>query len=187
MGEIFVCSDLHFNHKNIIEYEHRPWPDKEAMNEGLIQRWNAAVSDSDMVYMLGDVGFCGKTKATALVSRLNGYKILILGNHDLGRSNDYWMDVGFNEVHKQLHIQYGGKHIVMAHEPPEYTQAGMFYMYGHVHGDPAFPDWTESSACVCIERLNYAPARLGDVLSGKAYQHREGVALPEWRWRDETK
>ena len=169
MAEVFVCSDLHFNHKNIITYENRPWPDRDAMNAGLITRWNAVVSPKDTVYMLGDVGFCGKSKASELVHRLNGYKILILGNHDYPRSERYWEEVGFAEVYKDLHITCGNQHVYLAHEPPTEITPGIFYLYGHVHGNPEFPNWTPSSACVCLERLNYVPARLEDVISGKAY------------------
>lgn len=169
MSNVYICSDLHFNHKNIIAYENRPWPDRDAMNAGLIARWNYTVNPDDIVYMLGDVGFCGKTKASELVHQLNGYKILVLGNHDRGRSDGYWEDVGFDEVYNAYHLMCGDKHVFMNHEPPEEMKPGIFYIYGHVHGEPGYPNWTEQSACVCIERLNYAPALLDDVISGKAY------------------
>lgn len=174
MAEIYICSDLHFNHKNIIIYENRPWPDRDAMNAGLIENWNKAVSPVDTVYVLGDVGFCSQAKATELVKQLNGNKILIMGNHDRNRPPYRWIEIGFDEVHKNpTHITSCGKTIMLMHEPPETKEEGMFYIYGHVHGDPAYPDWTPDSACVCLERLNYVPAKLEDVVSGAAYAHRK--------------
>lgn len=174
MPEIYVCADLHFNHKNIIAYENRPWPDKEAMNQGLIANWNAVVKPEDTVYVLGDVGFCSTTKLKELVGQLNGHKILIRGNHDRDRSNKKWMEIGFDISADRYTFQTQRyNNIVMVHEPPEKFDDHVFTLYGHVHGNPDYPDWTPDSACVSIERLNYAPAKLEDVISGEAYAHRK--------------
>ena len=87
----FVTSDLHFFHRNIIDYSNRPYrdangdPDVDAMNEGIISNWNEVVSDGDRVYIIGDVSMGGKAKAPALAEclrRLNGDKYLVPGNHD---------------------------------------------------------------------------------------------------------
>lgn len=170
MSKVFVCADLHFNHKNIIAYENRPWPDRESMNQGLIANWNAVVKPEDTVYVLGDVGFCSTTKLKELIRQLNGRKILIRGNHDRDRSNKKWMEIGFDISCDQYTIDPS---LVMVHEPPEVFDEHLFTLYGHVHGDPDYPDWTPYSACVSIERLNYAPALLDDVISGAAYTHRK--------------
>lgn len=173
MPETFVCADLHFNHKNIIAYENRPWPDREAMNQGLIANWNAVVNPEDTVYVLGDVGFCSTSKLNALVSQLNGHKILIRGNHDRDRSLSTWITIGFEDAHDWFLISCMHQIVRLQHEPPEDKEEDIFYLYGHVHGNPDFPDWTPDSACVSIERLNYAPAKLEDVISGAAYAHRK--------------
>ena len=180
MAEIYVCADLHFNHKNIIVYENRPWPDREAMNAGLIENWNAKVQDEDIVYLLGDVGFCSATKAQNLVSQLRGHKVLIMGNHDRDRSVGAWKRIGFELVFPHpTHVPLFGKSIWLMHEPPEEKEKDTFYIYGHVHGDPAYPDWTPDSACVSIERLNFAPAKLQSVLDGTAYAQRQKKELAE--------
>ena len=40
---VFLTSDLHFGHKNIIEYEKRPFRNVEDMNAGIIKNWNKIV------------------------------------------------------------------------------------------------------------------------------------------------
>lgn len=173
MPEIFICADLHFNHKNIIAYENRPWPDRDAMNQGLITNWNRAVSPCDTVFVLGDVGFCSSAKVKELVTQLNGEKILIMGNHDRDRSCHKWMEIGFAQVSRTpMEYQFQGRKLLLMHEPPEQKMDKVFFIYGHVHGDPKYPDWTPDSACVSIERLNFAPAKLQSVIDGTAYAHR---------------
>lgn len=169
MINTFVCADLHFFHKNILKYENRPFQDVDDMNKQLIKRWNSVVKKDDIVYVLGDVSF-GGTKATRdIVSRLNGRKMLIMGNHDRGRSIAKWLDIGFEWV--SPHPVILGEFVVLMHEPPQYfnDSCPYFYVYGHVHGTPDYQSHTEHSACVSIERLNYTPALLDDVISGAAY------------------
>ena len=37
-------SDLHFGHKNVILFDHRPFSDVDTMDHCLIQLWNSRVS-----------------------------------------------------------------------------------------------------------------------------------------------
>ena len=52
---VYFTSDLHFGHKNIIRYDHRPFSSVQEMDAELIRRWNNKVKDEDLVYILGDV------------------------------------------------------------------------------------------------------------------------------------
>lgn len=54
-AKVYFTGDLHFGHFNAIKYDCRPWPDVETMAAGIIERWNARVTDDDLVYILGDV------------------------------------------------------------------------------------------------------------------------------------
>ena len=68
MGKIFVTSDTHFNHKNIIEYCKRPFKDTLEMNEYIIEKWNSVVKDEDIVYAYK----YGKYAKTDMVLEVNG-------------------------------------------------------------------------------------------------------------------
>jgi calcineurin-like phosphoesterase family protein len=77
---VYLTADTHFNHTNIIKYCHRPFKTIEEMNDTLVINWNRVVKINDMVIFLGDLGF--KDNGNIWVSKLNGNKLLIRGNHD---------------------------------------------------------------------------------------------------------
>lgn len=52
----YFIADMHFNHENIIRYCNRPFENSNEMNEYII-KWNSVVTENDIVYHLGDVGF----------------------------------------------------------------------------------------------------------------------------------
>lgn len=84
----FFTSDTHFGHARIITLCDRPWQNVDDMNEALVTRWNAVVNPDDVVYHLGDVALGPWVNWDAVLKRLNGMKVLVIGNHDrLHRSN----------------------------------------------------------------------------------------------------
>lgn len=80
---IYFTSDLHLGHENVIRFADRPFQNVSDMNRSLITNYNALVRDDDTVYILGDLTFkVNVEEADRLISKLNGRKILIKGNHD---------------------------------------------------------------------------------------------------------
>ena len=78
---IYFISDTHFGHSNIINICQRPFESIEQMDNVLIDNWNNIVTNNDIVYIVGD--FAGdNADADYYLDKLNGKKILILGNHD---------------------------------------------------------------------------------------------------------
>lgn len=157
MNKVYFTADPHYGHGNIIEYEHRPFKDTEQMNETLIKNWNSVVTQKDKVFVLGDVSFHSKDKTTEIISKLYGHKVLVVGNHDKGRNIKWWYEVGFDEVYKYP-IVYND-FIFLSHEPPHYIPSNTpyFYLYGHVHSSEMYKTITKTSACVSVERWDYAP------------------------------
>jgi calcineurin-like phosphoesterase family protein len=82
MSEVWFTSDTHFGHRNIIKYCDRPFNGVDHMNRAMIDRWNSVVSFEDTVYHLGDACMGSISDTLPLIRELNGYKILVPGNHD---------------------------------------------------------------------------------------------------------
>lgn len=161
----FLISDTHFFHGNIIKYENRPFKDIESMNEEIIKRWNSVVTNNDVVYHLGDVSFSGADNTRRIISRLNGKKFLVMGNHDKCRPPKWWRDIGFDEASRWPIIL--DDFYVLQHEPPQYLNPAMpyFYFYGHVHSSEMYRTITKQTACMCVERWDYKPILIEDVIN----------------------
>lgn len=156
MSKIHFIADPHFGHQKIIEYENRPFSSAEEMDEVLINNWNRSVKKLEKVFVLGDFAISNKKRIKELVECLNGYKILIFGNHDRCYSYSWWKTSGFEEVIKYP-VLYEEKYI-LSHEPVELLEGTPFInIYGHVHNHPSHENITDRSFCVSAERIGYAP------------------------------
>ena len=81
--KLFFTSDLHFYHKNIIDFCSRPFENIEHMNAMLIKNWNSVVQPDDDVIIAGDFMFSSNLEYLEnILNQLNGTKWLVLGNHD---------------------------------------------------------------------------------------------------------
>jgi len=153
MQDIYFVSDMHFGHSNIIKYENRPFKNIKEMDATIIKNWNSVVKKDDKVFVLGDVSFYDKEKTAEIIYSLNGYKILILGNHDNERSLHWWKSVGFDEVIKYP-IIYDDFYI-LSHEPM-YLNENMPYMniHGHIHN---LKYESKQFFNVSVECIDYTP------------------------------
>ncbi|GIO30780.1 MULTISPECIES: metallophosphoesterase family protein [Paenibacillus] len=164
MSRVFVISDHHFGHQNIIDFESRPFATAEEMDEYMINQWNEIVEKEDKVFHLGDFSFYNKEKTKAIVQRLHGKKFLILGNHDRGRSKAWWLDAGFEEV-SEYPIIYGGFYL-LSHEPM-YMNKHMPYVnvHGHIHGQKYEGKHYFNA---CVEHWDYKPVDFEAIRSSLA-------------------
>ena len=157
---VFITSDPHFNHTNIIQYCNRPFEDVNEMNETLIKNWNSVIKNDDLVIHLGDVGLGNKEKISQILSRLNGRKMLIMGNHDHFKEKDY-REMGFETV-SRFPILWNGC-FLLSHAPLYLDKNSQFFnIYGHIHDNTIEDGPEENSRCVCVERTNYTPLFLYD-------------------------
>ena len=153
----FFIADTHFHHKDIIGYENRPFESVDEMNKALIQNWNSVVTNNDRVFLLGDFSFGSKEMQQTIACQLNGYKILVMGNHDNYSVKDY-LNIGFAEVSQYPIILDG---FWMLSHYPLYINSNMPYanIFGHVHSNPQYTDYSPQSIVVSVERphMEYAP------------------------------
>jgi calcineurin-like phosphoesterase family protein len=126
---LYFTSDHHFGHRNIIDYCERPFESVEEMTEIMIDRWNEVVHTKDTVYYGGDLSM-GARKGTnigEILSRLNGYKILMPGNHDeCFRMRKKWrgwesayLFAGFHEIIDEywIDLEIQGQNFRFSHFP----------------------------------------------------------------------
>lgn len=152
---IYFIADTHFNHENIIKYCDRPFSNAKEMNEYIIQKWNSVVKEDDIVYHLGDVGFGTTEMLKELISRLNGTKILLRGNHDFKRGVNGWKEVGFSEVYKKK-IELGN--LILTHEPIEILEDGKINVFGHIRNKPLGERFNkENHICISCDVVDYTP------------------------------
>ena len=134
----YYISDLHFDHKNVIRFDVRPFADVDEMDAELIRQWNDKVTDSDHVYVVGDLCFQNGRQEQWYVKQLKGHKHLILGNHDIKIQNNDEAMSHFESVGQIKIIKDGEKDIVLCHFPLAswpMENHGFWHIYGHVHGN----------------------------------------------------
>lgn len=136
---IFFTSDLHLDHKNIIEYCERPFPSIEDMNLTIETGWNNTISNKDIVFILGDFCFGSKLTWRSYLDNFNGVKYFIEGNHDKNTTKDKFVEVtsmrnimieGDDEIPE-------GQRMTLCHYPMlswYQSHRGAWQLYGHVHG-----------------------------------------------------
>lgn len=134
-NNIFFTSDTHFFHANILNFEHRPFKDVNDMNTQMIKLWNDKVTNSDLVYILGDFSFGTVEETNDILKKLKGRKILVLGNHDHFVKNHKFDQSAFLEICNYKEIEYSGKRIVMCHYPFASNDTKKFQLYGHIHSN----------------------------------------------------
>lgn len=184
---VFYTSDMHFGHERIVELCYRPYGSVEEMNDALVYNWNQMVAPADTVWVLGDVAI--GSKGLANVSRLNGTKILVAGNHDScwekhkrwRRAVREYMEAGFSIIHTEGYatgyaLGSGGEKVNITHLPyrgtgdhtltERYSEErleddGKTLLCGHVH-EAWQTKRTEAGTLmvnVGVDQWNFAPVR----------------------------
>ena len=165
--KVWFTSDLHFWHKNICKYCDRPYNTIEEMNQGIIDNWNSIVKDDDIVFLLGDMGFCGIEKLRPLMSQLKGKIYLIQGNHDSDKvvARLYEEDL-IEDYFKMLEItiindeECPNQQLTLCHFPMidwYNKEKGSWMIHGHQHQLPHTPSCSVAHWDVGLDKNDMFP------------------------------
>lgn len=170
MSKTWVYSDPHFYHNNIVKFTTfdgnplRPWDDAVKMTEEMILWYNELVSNEDRVYILGDVAF-SPTSMRDVVSRMNGRKVLVPGNHEPPKMRKYF-DL-FDDVRGYV-VKKG---FIMSHIPIHEQSLSRWKLniHGHLHCNRVTKstnrfDIDPRYYCACVEHTNFRPKLLDEIL-----------------------
>ena len=174
MPGVFLVSDTHFGHKGVCHFMRndgvtklRPFDTPEEMDEFMVKAWNERVRPNDKVYHLGDVVI--NRKSLPIMNRLNGDKVLIRGNHDIFKDEDY---TPYFRSLRGYHVMNG---MILSHIPIHSESLGRFgvNIHGHLHANrvmlPGFNGKITDIVdvryhCVCVEQTDFAPILFEDVV-----------------------
>lgn len=180
MRDIFIISDTHFRHANILKFTDSTtgalirgdrFKDVDEMDEYMIERWNSVVKPGDIVYHLGDVLMGDKEWFKKNWPRLNGSKRLIVGNHDdipFLSSGGFFKKVGmwrmFPEFgvllsHVPLHESSLLRYVDKSAKWPDGQQT-LLNVHGHIHQNPS-PEGPYRN--VSVEAIDYTPVNIEDL------------------------
>lgn len=168
MGEIFFSSDWHLDHNRILSFTKddgsfvRPgFANVDEMNEFIVERHNSVVKPSDKFYCLGDVGFGDSNKVDRLLSRMNGVKRLIIGNHDDITKQSYLL-----KHFKKIKLWWPFEEFIFSHIPLREesmrtrSKKEPVNVHGHIHHNKS-P--TPRHINVSMEAINYTPVNIDDI------------------------
>lgn len=174
MPSVFLTSDTHFGHMGVCKFMQedgvtklRPWDNPEEMDEEMVKRWNDAVRPGDKVYHLGDVVI--NRKALKILHRLNGDKVLIKGNHDIFRLEEY--TPFFRDI-RGSHVMNG---LILTHIPvhPDNLYRFGCNIHGHLHSNRVMMSGFGGKKLdaidpryfsVCVEQTDFRPILFEDVM-----------------------
>lgn len=178
---LYLISDLHLGHGNIIEYEKRPFNTASEMDSALIENWNAVVSESDTVFYGGDLTLARGSKPIEYFKKLNGDITFIYGNHDKLPKKEFIPELN-QQLSHSIRFTYDDILFYYTHWPQNLptvvSEKEVWMIHGHVHGTEDYPfiDQTNNRINVCVEKLSYRPISIESVITyirdGQTLQNR---------------
>lgn len=170
MSNTFLYSDPHFGHVGVTRFTRsdgtplRPWDNPDEMDQALIDNWNKVVNDKDRIYILGDIVINRRCLSTLYA--LKGRKVLIKGNHDIFKLDDYIPHFDDIRAYQQLDTFY------MCHIPMHPQQLPHWCtgnIHGHLHSNLVLDQHGKPDnryINVCVEHTDYTPIEFEEIRKG---------------------
>lgn len=154
-GRIWYTADPQIRHLRTAQ--NRGFATVEEHDEVILRRFNQCVRPTDRVYILGDFAMNWDHGCEEILARMNGEKILIIGNHEVmfGQHRDAWKHLPqwigpgkFASIVAHARRVVGNREFLMSHFPYEgdgdyskrdrHTQwrlryEGKWLLHGHIH------------------------------------------------------
>lgn len=171
MPKIWLTSDTHFSHRNIIKYCDRPFTSVEEMDKAMTDNWNSVVSKEDTVYHLGDFALPDRRIYTTqndqdqrvenIIQSLNGNIIIVFGSHDKQAFNNRHTFSYYYFKNTIVDLNINGVNVIMGHCPMlswEKRTHGSIHFFGHVHSGPRAPFLCQQNSYDCgVDNNEFKP------------------------------
>jgi len=156
MKKIWIISDMHLYHKNMINNHIRPSNYQQLIMDNL----EKVVGENDILIDLGDITWTSKLDDRFL--SLKCKKILVKGNHDK-QSNFWYMSHGYDFACNSFTLSFAGKNILFTHKPI-YLVSDLFdyNIHGHLHDQDNLTDF---NYLISLERNGYKPELLDTIVN----------------------
>lgn len=152
-GTLYIYSDPHFDDVDLAAgLSNRPSAEEQ------VKMINSKVGKKDTIIFLGDIG------NIEWIKKIRGYKVLIMGNHDAGRTN---YEPVFNEIFEGP-VMLGEK-LILSHEPVDVPWA--FNIHGHDHAGAK----RKNHLNVCADVIGYTPVNMNQFMKSGALAHIETI------------
>lgn len=186
LDHLWFTSDIHIGHytseeRNILRYSKRPFATIDEMAEEIARRWNAVVQPKDVVIILGDMAMGMRDETLPFFRRLNGFFILVPGNHDHvwehGHHSLHTWEPKYRELAKvQLVVQ----------PPTKLELDGIKFVLTHMP-DTADEDAADHTAAIRYAKYRPAPPNDDEImLAGHVHEawkirgRRINVGMDQW-------
>lgn len=141
---LYFTSDLHHQHKRIVELTSRSSvTTTENHTNWLIETVNKRISNSDRLYLLGDISFSRNYEDVASFYRkISGQKFVVKGNHDDRKVLNRLVEDNIIQAwyeYKEISVNHNEEtiHLCLMHFPIvawHKQHYGSIHLFGHCHG-----------------------------------------------------
>lgn len=166
---IYLTSDPHFGHEKPFLYEPRGFSSWEEAGEGIINNYNAIITDDDIVYILGDCMLKNDEYGIQCLKRLKGRKFLAIGNHDTdARIERYKLENIFEDIQIGYRLRSGKFSFWLTHYPMMMgnykDKHPTWNLSGHTHKKDPFQNGKDCIYNVSVDAHNNFPISLEQII-----------------------
>ena len=154
---VWLWSDLHLGHVDVLSAFGRPFRSPEEMDDALFEAWERVVDPADTIVFLGDVVIGGLSgRRLKRFRAAPGRRVLVAGNHEFDHLSSGNLD-GFHEASSTLYV-LGRPPLLLTHVPLRRVPPGSVNVHGHLHVGRASGSGTYIN--VSVEQVGYRPQPL---------------------------